>query len=388
MHSETELRAACTELAAEAPSLEPLLDRVVASGRQRRGPSPRLLLPIGATVAIVVTVAVLVSVTWRSGPNSTTATLPPAAANPAGPCAAQATPHFEGVAIAAVPGLAGDDLINTSACSGRRTRTIYTTSGGLAGSLSLFAAGVFDKTLVAGAKHVSGHGISAYSVALPCPDAPGPFSTSCAKPLSLAWEYAPDAWATLTPDRNDAADAMYGSDAVDKQLAIAAAVRPDQPAPMLAPFRLGDLPKQLRAIQATSFPSSPDNSEYGRGASIDVGLPGRGAGCITQSVCLPAVDIDVVNSIDTSIGDGWTGRHTSINGHDALLVDSLPTSGVPTPAGPRLIMAVGHWYLDMAAVDASAGITEDDLIRIAQGITFAPSTDSATWFTVDEAVSR
>jgi len=91
-----------------------------------------------------------------------------------------------------------------------------------------------------------------------------------------------------------------------------------------------------------------------------------------------------MSTAETTLGTAFTGQHLTINGYPAILTDPKSSYG-----RQELRVAVGHWYLQMDLLDNTAGITTDDMIRIAKSITYAASwTNNATWFKAGTALPR
>ena len=371
MRSENDLRAAIDELAAEALPQDQIVNEFLATAdrgqhAQRRR---RRLLPIAAALVVAAVAGLLVTVTWgvigRHRDDIPTMTNQRS-------CTTSATPRFDTFAIDPVPGF-GMSTVQATTCAGYRSRWLYTSTGALAGAVTLYSPGVFDESLLTGATRVSGHGITGFTRDLPGSVADPVCTVSCTTLRTLVWGYQPGAWAVL---------ALQGPNQMAKQLAIAAAVRPDQRRPLRSPFQLSSLPTNVRAVSAASGLLSDPAKPVGWGTAtvVELGQVGGGAGCRTPQVCQVAASINVSSSVSTELGGGLTGRHVTINGHPAVFVTVAGQQG-------RLAMVVGHWFVNIMRSIAATSITDADLAAIATAMTFAPSyTDTSTWFTVDDAL--
>lgn len=390
MTSESDLRASIEELANEAdPSVVVNRLQHVSPGRS---PRPRMLLPIAAAAAVVAIAIGVAAVGLRHGGGTKTGDI--AKATPTLPCATTTTPSFTTFTVGPVSDL-DTTITSATTCAGYQKRSFYTTSGGLLGSITVYQPHVFHEAAVQGAKRVTGSGLKGYYVSeLPDPASGGPCraKTAVAPCLpGLAWQYAAGAWATITsdalPNPGGLAKIFFGADPVAKLLSVAAAVRTDAKQSLISSFRLGDL-AGLLPLSAATATTSLHHNEVGQAASqLDVAVPGQGHGCPGGAACTGAVSINVDSTVDppgSSLG-AFTGRHVRIGSSNGLLISGKQR----VPIGRQLRFQSGHWFVIIIVLDDHAGITDDQLLKIARNMTFAPSTtDSATWFRFNEALPR
>jgi hypothetical protein len=81
-------------------------------------------------------------------------------------CITDTTPRFDTFTIDPVPGV-GTTMVTPTTCAGLRNRILYASGGATLGDVTLYAPGVFDQSVLAGATTVSGHGITGYVLDLP-----------------------------------------------------------------------------------------------------------------------------------------------------------------------------------------------------------------------------
>ncbi len=392
MRTEDDLRAAFTALAAAAPSSTDLLPRL---SHAEPPPRRRRTVPVLTTAAAVLAIGIAVPIAvTRTDPRPST--MQPGR-QPGCSVAAADRVFFR---VDPVPGANLEHSHGVSCLS--RGAYLLDAGGGLMGTLQVWRPGAFDPTEVRRGRPVTIAGHRGYigtftvptglrpqagpgtptSSPEPAPDR----STAALAPLhGLAWEYAPDAWATI----NEAARVGRQDRFLPLALKVAAAVHAGDPVPLLVPLRLSYLPAGL--VSTNIGASRPDlAAEFG--AAADFGFTRNGTGgCGAVQRCGAPLDVSAEYSSDTSLR-GVPGRPIRIGDHEGRLVPAVipdrdgrdrPAPGRP----PQVWVLVGHWRIMVTVNQADLGLTTDDLIRIAAGATPAASqTDRSTWFDARSAL--
>jgi hypothetical protein len=395
MYTLEDLQAAIGTLADDAPDV----DRLLTSLHDKTQPRHAFRRVIAVTVSVVLIVAVSVALALTGRDHHASGKVAPAVVDPGPttdhPCTGDARTGLMNLSLGPVDGVGPEsEFGNISACPGFATRGVYNLNGGILGSVTLFAPGVFDESEIANATPVQGAGVDGYVLRIqarlalgmqvggpnclnPAAPARPPSCTGSAtdpgggEVPAVVWEYAPAAWglAVHTP----------GDDAIPLELKIAAATRREGQGVGL-PFALsalpaGTVPLRVSADYGTKFSA--------RAAGVELGVIGQDPTCPANEACTQIASVDVVASNETQTAPGWPGQHEVVNGYPLTIVDSLQPN-----QGARVLMATGHWYVDMDT-RAGSGLTADDLVSIARAMTFAPSAaDLSTWFTLDQAFPR
>ncbi len=403
MTTESDLRFAIERLADEAEP-EPFVERilqsahgsVIAADRRRS----QRLLPLVAAAAVAV-IAVGVAATWYSSSDGTASdTVTPTSTLP---CATPNTPSFTTFSVGRVSDL-DSQIVSAATCSGYRTRDYYTSSGGILGSITLYRKGTFgDAAVVKFGRPVHGNGISGYYVTGDAHRLCSPSATTRGPCFmaGVAWQYADHAWATISvldPElltargqhEGGVAATFFGSNPLAKLLAMAAAVHPDRSQALVRPFRVADL-AGLLPLSADTGTTSLHHNDVGRaGARLLLSAPGNGSGCPSGAACTDDISINVESTVSPpggSLGD-FRGRRVRIGSHAGLLTSSTQSIGTQKyTRAPELRFQVDHWFVIIRLDNAHSHVTDDQLVRIARSMTFAPSTtDSGTWYTFNHAL--
>jgi hypothetical protein len=394
MRTEDDLRAAFTALAAAAPSSTDLLPRLSRAEPPRR----RRTAPVLTTAAAVLAIGIAVPIAVTRIDTRPSTTQP---ARQPGCSVAAADRVF--VRIDPVPGADLEHSRGVSCLS--QAALFHDAAGHLMGSLQLWRPGVFDPTEVRRGRPVTiaGHrgylgtftvptGLRAQAgpgTPTPSPEPAPDRSTAALAPLhGLAWEYAPNAWATIGEMASDVTQGKF----LPLALKVAAAVHVDDPVPLLVPLRLSYLPAGL--IPTDIRAGRPDLAA-GFGGGADFGFTrnaaGAAAGCGVLQRCGPPLEVSAEYTTDTSLR-GVSGQPIRLGGHEGVLVTAVVSdrNGRPRPVPglpPQVWVLVGHWRIMVSVHQADLGLTTDDLIRIAAGATPAASqTDPSTWFDARSAL--
>ncbi len=395
--SDAELRAACRELAEDAPELAPLLAALPARGsaavlpsaRTSAVPRPhrRVLAAVGAAAAVAALAAGLVAL--LPGGDGGRPGTPSGASAPtwAHPCAATGRPELADVTMRPVAGVAGTS-IETSACSGVATRRIQSDRQVQLGMIAVFARGVFDPELLAGSRPVSGSGINAYSAAIRAdrlheglpnvsfaclfnrPKGSASASTTTSGGLLtckynvLAWEYAPGSWALFVTTR------VSEKQTIQRQLQIAAGVDAARPTPVRIPVRFDRLPAGLRTVAV-----HVDRAVSGRldDIAVDFGRSGQ-PGCPADAACERSAQIVLE---PRSTAPRLVGTQVRINGRIAYVY-----RGAGRPYF-TLQLWTKPWHV---LVGGSRASSDHQRIEIAAHARYARTTSPATWFDLRDAL--
>jgi hypothetical protein len=344
---------------------------------------------VSAAVFVVASIAVA---TVLIGTSSTTNNDAVKAPGPTYPCATKSVLAFDGFTLAPVPGLSSGQT--REACSGLRRTALFYTSGDRMGEVVLYAPGAFDTSLLTHAPRVHGEGITAYQVRLPddatspCYGRSSPPVAACTPLFGLAWKYAPDRWATVGFTASNATDQFLAGDKIARELAVAAAVRPAA-VPLRTPIALRDL------AGLTPFDAS-EATGYGPPARTGVSLELNTPGCTEPTPCPGSVRINVIYRPPTSTGGASIPQEP---GAHQIKIGTDTATLVPASAkvAPYLEFTHGSWQVELSlhtVRDAETGTQTganrtDTLVRIAKGMSFAPSDQNpSAWFTYDQALPR
>jgi hypothetical protein len=386
------LRAACRELAEDAPELAPLLAALPPRGSAAASPSVRttaaprphrrVLAAFGAAAVVAAVAAGLVAL--LPGGHGGRPVTPSGAAAPtwAHPCVATGRP-FADVTMRPVAGVASTSM-ETSACSGVATRRIQSDRQTQLGTVAVFAQGVFDTDLLAGSRPVSGSGINAYAatvradklfaglpnVGYGCYSTrQGSASVSTTASVEavrcpyhvLGWEYAPESWALFITADNQT---------IPRQLQIAAGVDATRPTPVRIPVRFDRLPAGLRAVAVHVDRTASGNLDD---IAVDFGRSGQ-PGCPASTACERVAQI-VLDPRSTV--PHLAGTTVRVNGQIAYLY--------PGTRRPYFTLELWRkpWHV---AVGGSPTSSDNQRIEIAAHAQYARSTSPATWFDTHDAL--
>ncbi|MEN3360211.1 MAG: hypothetical protein V7637_4193 [Mycobacteriales bacterium] len=369
MRTEDDLRAAFAALADTAPSPADMLPPL--SRAERGKPRRRRTAPVLATAAAVAAIGVAV-------PLAVVRTHPQPSASPPArqPGCSMAAADFVFFRVDPVPGADLGGSRGVSCLS--RGAYLYNATGGLLGALQVWRPGVFDPTEVRRGRPAAIAGHRGYIGTYTVPAGQPPLGRPVPWTGAVAWEYAPDAWATISAE-------LAHPLSLPLALKVAAAVHAEDPAPLRVPLRLSYLPAGLAP---TNIGASPPDMNTTFGAAADFGFTrNANGGCGDPQRCGPPLEVVAQYTGETSLR-GAPGRQIRIGGHGGRLVPVVtpdragrdhPAPGIP----PQVWVQVGHWRITVSVnVNATdLGLTTDDLIRIAAGATPAASqTDRSTWF--------
>jgi hypothetical protein len=206
---------------------------------------------------------------------------------------------------------------------------------------------------------------------------------------TVAWQYAPDAWAIVAWHDN-------GTDARSGALQVARAVKPQQPRPALVPFKVDYLPSSVARrwnleyatagyggepridkvagssnshARQTTYPATA-SATFGSGSAVQDPVLAAPAPASSLKVGTAAVPL---SRMPKQKGD----IHGTVAGHPALF----------QPSQLSLYLSCGADCTIVIQARSSAGdVSMVDLDKVAEHLTFARSlTDTSTWF--DAAVA-
>jgi hypothetical protein len=216
----------------------------------------------------------------------------------------------------------------------------------------VYRTGAFDSSKVTGGTPVDVDGHRGFYVTLK--NTPSgqvvPFEYD---PLpSIAWEYAPDSWATVsartpTTQRHD------------QLLSVAELVKTNIVSRFVVPIRLTYVPTGLHVVDASQNLSEP---RYGR--YVDVANSGNVGSEKTRSVNIHILAQDA--------GPGFDSR-------TATQISADGRAGLVSSDGTAAAFRIGKVTAEISV--AGPGMTHAVLLKVVQGLRFAPrvSDDEATW---------
>jgi hypothetical protein len=414
MPTDPEILLALDELAQEARDPETLRSLLLQEattgpvGRRRRRLGPALA---AATCVLGIAVGVGIVATHPRNSESTTMPAPvrPAANNP---CPPTDPPLFGGVQIEPGDGIGGHPSWEAS-CAGYRLAVVVNPSNQPIASVTLYAAGTFDTSLLRGTTPVSAHGIEGRLLGRfgsgknTCHDDPvgivagqhGLDDSWCGAPR-IFWQYAPNAWGSvalnIAPDA--ATRAFYGSDGPQQLLRIAAAVRPSAPRPESIPFRLRTLTDGFRPTRLVSIPAgtseiAEDDIQAGGGwifptSGVQLDLRSSERGCTAPTGCRDQVEVTAIYATDGSDNSQGPGTRITVDGHPARLQQALKGAGTTWP-GLELSLRIGTWWVTLTVGSTPTQVTVAQLESLVRTLDFGTSTaDPTTWFPSGDLLPR
>lgn len=353
---------------ADAPPARHSVEDIVAAGRRRRRRSFAVRAGgSGMVAAAVATIAVLVTVNLAV-PGSSTVLLQPVV--PPTPTAPAPSPPFTftfaGYRVGDYRVLAPDEVTLTFQSAGvlrdvRDAKGTVTTR--YVGTLKVYQPGMFDPEDFRTGARLTVQGRDAYQAKVER-ELLGSWDTSLdrvtvsdgltAKTFTtdgLAWQYAPDAWAVLEGEITRDGSGFPPAD----QLALAErfAVTGGEPVRAKLPFRTGYLPAgfTLRSISGQSMTAENRGMTTFVYAKAEPSAPGRAPSVVLSILWVDSPPPDAKKRTSRcNAGQHWCTR-------------TLPG---------------GEFWL--AVEDPSKTLTDQELLKVADSLTFATIKDTGTWF--------
>lgn len=396
MRTDEDVRRAIDELSAESVPVGRALHNLSRRLEERRQPrrtwrSPQVLAAVVVLAAVAIAMAGAAAL--RPTRSGTAAQPLPSSPGPTTsvPCALTTNPSLDTFAVLAVPGLTSLRGVTQEAwCSGARIRGFFSRTIG-AVTVIVYRPDVFDAASVHKLPTVTGDGITAHTGLL-APDIKlypgcGVVGASmarahprCVASQTVAWSYAPNAWATVSSNRFSAQKALPATTVDNAELAVAAAVDPASSTRYLLPFRiakLGDLHPQSLSTTVS-------------GASVNLTSAGLDQQCDPFEGCV-RVSATSLESATTSSPIGGrpvnpppTGRKVTVRGHSARFypaTDSDPTE--------RVDVRAGYWTYTVSANARLTGLTANQILDLARRVQLAPGhAGTIGWFTAQQALAN
>jgi hypothetical protein len=370
----------------DAPPARHSVEDIVAAGRLRRRRSFAVRVGgAGAVAAAVATVGVLVSVNLAvSGDHRADTLLAPVVVSTSPTTPAPAPPFtftFDGYRVGDYRVLAPDEVTLAYQSAGV-LRDVKDAKGKVttryAGTLTVFQPKMFDPVRFRSGIALTVQGRDAYQAAVQRQmligswdasadrvTAPGDPASTTPKTVTtqvLAWQYATDAWAVLEGELSSDANAFPVTDRLE--IAERFAVRTGDPVPAKLPFRTGYLPAgfTLRSVSGQSMTAENRGMVtfvYARPRASTGPLTGTGDRARDRTA--PSVVISVL-WVDTPPPDA-AKRTSRCNAGQHWCMKTLPG---------------GEFYL--AVEDPSKTLPDQELLRIADQLTFATIKNTSTWY--------
>jgi hypothetical protein len=222
-----------------------------------------------------------------------------------------------------------------------------------AGTVEVYEPRAFDPRPVLGGTLITVDGIAAYVTRTENPFSGGDDGQHRTVEPTIAWRYAPDAWAVVR--------GAFDEDALRQ---VAGAVRIGTPEPVRLPFRVGFRPPGLAPVNVVTYEAAGRRRvvEYDHaGAPQDWRAPYR-------HLYLP-----LRIGMSPAIAEQWN-PDTTVGGHPAMR------------NGPNeFIIARGDQWITIGGGPRTTPLSTDEIERIFTGLTFADWNDQATWFDAGHA---
>jgi hypothetical protein len=287
--------------------------------------------------------------------------------------------------LTAPPGLALDNRV--SACAGMHT--VFYSDGHEGGaSLLLYQPGALDPAPLRGDRQVRVGAHTAYLGAHP--DHLGTDPERAGFRLStLAWEYAPGAWAVTQeaprPPANPTSPFPPPVPArfLPRALAIAATVRPDLPrVPLRVPVRLGYVPDGLAL---TSVEGVVDGTRRADGSGLlSLGSADAAAAGCAEEACLSRLEVRIVRQRHKFPIESYVGRTVRAGDVNGKVKYIEYGDG---RRQPELTIFRGDWEVTVSSVSHGGPLSVGELARVAAAAQLpASGTDPATWYTPATAI--
>jgi hypothetical protein len=365
---------------ADAPPAPYGADDIVAAGRRRghRALAQRLG---GASVvaAAVATAAVLTTVNLAvTGDRGTPAPVPPAASPPTPtPTAPAPSPPFTftfaGYQVDSYRVLAPDEVTPVYQSAGVVRDGAAGAESQYVGTLTVYQPRAFDPGPVRTGTRTTVQGREAYQVAAGGGrEVVGVDSWSTevtqsgtATRTTLAWQYAAESWAVLTSEESAEGTNQFPF-ADEVRVAERFTVGTGQPAAARVPFRTGYLPDGfvLRAVSGQSLTAEQRGMvTFIYAKPPDPTAPPAGTGDPAKDGTAVSVEISIL-WVDAPPPDA-VKRKSRCNPGQHWCSTTLPGGE--------------FWFL---VTDPSKTLPDEELLKIADNLTFATIKDSATWYPV------
>jgi hypothetical protein len=364
----------------DAPPARHSVDEIIAAGRRRRRRAFAYRVGgAGMVAAAVATAAVLVSVNLTVAGGQGTLVLP-AVAPPTPTTPAPSPPFtftFGGYQVGGYRVLAPDEVTPAYQAAGVM-RDVEGANGKVttryAGSLTVYQPRMFDPARFRTGTRLTVHGREAFQAKLqrqPLGTWDGGvevFTTpGKAKPKTftvdaLAWQYAPDAWAVLEGELSGDANGFPVAD----QLKVAErfAVTSGDLVRARLPFRTGHLPAGF-TLQSVSGQSM--NAEHRGMTTFVYATPRPSSARLTGTRDL--VPDRAVTSVVVSIL--WVDRPPA---------DAAKRTSRCNPGQHWCMRTLPGGKFWVAVEDPSRTLPDQELLKVADGLTFATIEDNTTWF--------
>jgi hypothetical protein len=311
-----------------------------------------------------------------------TATPPP---GPKLPCRPAPVADLTAPRLADPVGLRADGRV--TACAGRHMLLYAGARAGAVASLLLYAPGMLDPAPLLGDRQVRVGGHTGYLGTHPEGLSPDP-DVSGFQVATLAWEYAPGAWAVAQQVPDPPADPTgplpepVPPRFLPTGLAIAATVRPDLPrVPLRVPVRLGYLPDGLALTTVegiTDGTRRADGSGWLEFGSADAAA----AGCAEQT-CLSRLDVRVFRQRHKFPIESYVGRVVKVGDTRGLVTTQQDGDGRRQPS---LTVFRGDWEITVSSDSHGRPVPVPELVRIAAEARLAPAVDPAGYFPLTAAI--
>lgn len=359
---------------ADAPAARYSVEDIVAAGRRRRRRAlGQRVGGAGVLAAAVATATVLATANLAlRGDRSAIAVVPPAASPPAPTTPAPSPPFtftFGGYQVDDYRVLPPDEVnlvYQTAGVVRDYTATNGEPSSQYVATLTVYQPGMFNPEQFRTGTPLTVQGRDAYQADIPrltfgwnitgSVTTTRPASPQTVNTSALAWQYAPDAWAVLAGEPH--ADTFPPAD----QLKIAERFVVGTGAPVVAkvPFRTGYLPGGL-TLQSVSGQSLTTENRGIVTFVYATPQPSSGVQDLPQDSTITRVVISIL-WVDAPPPDA-VNRTSRCNPGQHWCATTLPG---------------GEFYV--AVEDPSKTLSDDELLKISDALTFADIKDTTTWY--------
>jgi hypothetical protein len=364
----------------DAPPARHSVDEIIAAGqRRRRRAFAYRVGGAGMVAAAVATAAVLVSVNLTVAGSQGTV-VQPAVAPPAPTTPAPSPPFtftFDGYQVGGYRVLAPDEVTPAYQAAGVM-RDVAGANGKVttryAGSLTVYQPGLFDPARFRTGTRLTVHGREAFQArferqlvgtwdrsveGFTTPGSPTPKTFTID---ALAWQYAPDAWAVLEGELSGDANGFPAAD----QLTVAErfAVASGDLLRARLPFQTRYLPAgfTLRSVSGQSM-----NAEH-RGMTTFVYAEPRPSGARLTGPRDPAPGRQVTSVVVSIL---WVDRPPA---------DAAKRTSRCNPGQHWCMRTLPGGRFWVAVEDPSKTLSDQELLKVADGLAFATIEDNTTWF--------
>jgi hypothetical protein len=360
---------------AEPPAARYSVEDIVAAGRrQRRRALGQRLGGLGVLAAAVATATVLSTANLALSGGRTIDTLVLPAASPPAPTTPPASPPFTftfgGYQVDNYRVLPPDEVNLAEQTAGvLRDNPGAEPASRYVGTLAVYQPGTFNPDRFHTGARLSVQGRDAYHADVPLPlmntwpaqgSTPAVPAGQTVNVSVLAWQYAPDAWAVLTGEPHGEAIPLADQLKIAERFAVATGV----PVVAKVPFRTGYLPAGF-TLQSVSGQS----------------LTAENRGMVTFAYAQPPPSTGALAAAGDPAHDSTvTSVVISI-----LWVDAPPPDAVKrtTRCNPgqhwcATTLPGGEFYV--AVEDPSNTLSDDELLRVSDGLAFADIKNPNTWY--------